>query len=61
MLHLSWQNRSPAYPDTDLTFRGRVIAKRQGTEGNVVELEVWEENAEGRVLMPGTAVVALPG
>lgn len=56
MLNLSWQNRARAFPERDLTFRGRVTAAEDG----VVDLEVWEENDEGQVLMPGTARVRLP-
>ena len=56
LLSLNWQNRARAFPEVDLTFRGRVTA----IEGDVVVLEVWEENAEGQVLMPGTARVRLP-
>ncbi|MBI2766452.1 MAG: acyl dehydratase [Chloroflexi bacterium] len=56
LLHLTWQNRARAFPESDLTFRGRVTAVADG----VVELEVWEENADGQVIMPGTARVRLP-
>lgn len=57
VLNLSWQNRGRAFPERDLTFRGRVTA----VEGNEVALEVWEEDDEGNVLMPATARVWLPG
>jgi hydroxyacyl-ACP dehydratase HTD2-like protein with hotdog domain len=56
LLNLTWQNRARAFPESELTFRGRVTAAADG----VVELEVWEENADGQVLMPGTARVRLP-
>ena len=56
LLGLSWQNRARAFPERDLTFRGRVTAAADG----VVELEVWEEDGTGAVLMPGTARVRLP-
>jgi len=60
MLNLSWQNRRSGLPERDLTFRGRVTRlSREGGRGNV-DLEVWEEDAEGNVLMPGTARVSLP-
>ena len=58
LLGLSWQNRARAFPESDLTFKGRVTAV--GDDG-VVELEVWEENEAGEVLMPGKARVRLPG
>ena len=60
MLHLSWQNRARAYPNRDLTFRGKVTGVGEENGRRVVHLEVWEENDEGQVLMPGKATVALP-
>ena len=57
LLSLSWQNRARAFPESDLTFKGRVTSV---SDDGVVELEVWEENADGQVLMPGTARVQLP-
>lgn len=56
MLSLAWQNRGRAFPERDLTFKGRVTA----VEGDEVALEVWEEDDTGAVLMPGTARVRLP-
>ncbi|HXF56210.1 MAG TPA: MaoC/PaaZ C-terminal domain-containing protein [Actinomycetota bacterium] len=44
----------------ELRCRGRVRGvRREGTE-HLVELEVWVEDAQGRVTTPGSAVVALP-
>ncbi|MCC7363089.1 MAG: acyl dehydratase [Dehalococcoidia bacterium] len=56
LLNLTWQNRARAFPERDLTFRGRVTAAADG----VVELELREEDDTGQVCMPGTARVALP-
>jgi len=56
VLTLGWQNRGRAFPERDLTFRGRVTA----VEGDEVALDVWEEDDTGAVLMPGTARVRLP-
>ena len=56
VLALSCQNRGRAFPERDLTFRGRVLEVR----GDEVALEVWEEDDTGAVLMPGTARVRLP-
>ena len=56
LLGIGWQNRARAFPESDLTFKGRVTS----IEGDVVELEVWEENDKGEVLMPGTARIRLP-
>jgi len=43
-----------------ITARGVVTGKRQENGENLVDLEVWTEDAEGRKTTPGTAVVALP-
>ena len=56
MLTLTWQNRKSALPEQDYVFRGVVRA----VEGDVVQLEVWAEDGDGTVLMPGTATVSLP-
>lgn len=56
--NVNWQNRASAFPENDLEFRGRVTGV-DPTSGEV-ELEVWEQTAEGQVLMPGTATVVLP-
>ncbi len=56
VLALSFQNRGRAFPERDLVFRGRVAA----VDGDVVTLEVWEEDETGAVLMPGSARVRLP-
>ncbi len=56
MLTLTWQNRRSALPEHEYTFRGRI----SGIDGDVVALEVWAEDADGAVLMPGTATVRLP-
>jgi len=55
LVRLSWQNRRSAVPERDYVFRGRVTA----IDGDLVELEVWEEDGDG-VLMPGAATVRLP-
>ena len=56
MLTLTWQNRKSALPEHDYIFRGIV----RGIDGDVVELEVWAEDGDGTVPMPGTASVRLP-
>jgi hydroxyacyl-ACP dehydratase HTD2-like protein with hotdog domain len=59
LLRLRVQNRASAYPDEDLIFTGKVVAKRREDGKNIVELEVWEEK-NGQQIMPGTAAVHLP-
>lgn len=58
LLGVSWQNRASALPDEDLEFHGTVTAVDPAS--GTVELEVREQAADGRVLMPGTARVILP-
>ena len=47
-------------PKHEITVRGSVAKKYQADGENVVELDVWTENAEGKKTTPGTAIVALP-
>jgi hydroxyacyl-ACP dehydratase HTD2-like protein with hotdog domain len=56
MVSLAWQNRASALPEKDYEFRGRVTA----IDGDLVTLEVWEQNMEGAIIMPGEARVTLP-
>jgi hydroxyacyl-ACP dehydratase HTD2-like protein with hotdog domain len=56
VLSLGFQNRGRAFPERDLTFRGRVHA----VEDDVVTLELEEVDDTGAVLMPGHARVRLP-
>lgn len=56
MRSLQWQNRASALPERDYEFHGQVIA----IDGDLVTLEVWEQDPDGNVLMPGEAVVQLP-
>lgn len=54
------QYRGMDFPSQEIICRG--VVKRKWREGgeNLVELEVWTENAEGQRTTPGSAVVALP-
>jgi 3-methylfumaryl-CoA hydratase len=56
VLELDYQNRGRAFPERDHTFRGRVTA----VDGDVVSLELREEDDTGAVLVPATAKVRLP-
>lgn len=56
LVSVAWQNRASALPEQDYEFHGRVT----GVDGDVVQLEVWEQTPDGKVLMPGTASVRLP-
>jgi acyl dehydratase len=43
-----------------ITAKGVVTAKRQENGENIIELEVWAEDGEGKKTTPGAAVVSLP-
>ena len=46
--------------DKDVVCRGVITGKRQENGANVVDLEVWTEDPDGKKTTPGTAVVELP-
>jgi acyl dehydratase len=52
--------RGMDYPKQDIRCRG--VVKRKFSDGgtNLVELDVWTENPDGKKTSPGTATVALP-
>ena len=47
-------------PNREITVKGIVTAKRQEGGENVVDLDVWTEDAQGKKTTPGTATVSLP-
>lgn len=57
---LSCQYRGMDLPDKEFVCKG--VVKKKSIEGgqNVVELDVWAENAEGKKTTPGSAVVVFP-
>jgi acyl dehydratase len=54
------QYRGMDEPNKELTVSG--VVKRKWQEGgeNLVEVEVWTQDAEGKKTTPGTAIVTLP-
>jgi hydroxyacyl-ACP dehydratase HTD2-like protein with hotdog domain len=56
----SYSARGRAIPNEALTFKGRVAKKSETNGHHAVELEIWEENGQGDVILPGRAVVYLP-
>ena len=46
--------------DKDVTARGIITGKRSEDGQNLVDLEVWTEDPDGKKTTPGTATVALP-
>ena len=57
---LSAQYRGMDTPGTPIYGKGIVKKKRVENGDNLVECEIWLENAEGKKTTPGQAVVALP-
>ncbi len=46
--------------DKDVTCRGVITGKRQEDGSNLVDLDVWTEDPDGKKTTPATAVVELP-
>ncbi|MCH8025543.1 MAG: dehydratase [Chloroflexi bacterium] len=44
----------------DINCRGVITKKYQENGENIVELDIWTENPDGKKTTPGTGVVALP-
>jgi len=53
--------RGMDFPNREITVKGVVTAKKQEGGENLVELDIWTEDPEGKKTTPGNAVVALPG
>lgn len=47
-------------PNKEITAGGVVTAKRQENGENIVELDVWTQDVDGKKTTPGTAEVSLP-
>jgi len=47
-------------PNQDIVCKGVITKKRQEGDENIVELDIWTENPEGKKTSPGTAAVTLP-
>jgi hydroxyacyl-ACP dehydratase HTD2-like protein with hotdog domain len=56
----SYSNRGMALPGQALTLRGKVTRKYRMDDRAAVDLELWEENAAGDLLVPASATVLLP-
>lgn len=54
------QNRGSAFAGDELRFSGTVTGKRVEGGRGLVDLELRGAKADGQLLMPGTATVALP-
>lgn len=58
LVNVDWQNRASAFPNQALEFHGTITAV--DVEAGLVDIDVREQTADGRTLMPGTARVRLP-
>lgn len=47
-------------PNKEITVGGVVTGKRQEGGENLVDLDVWTQDVDGKKTTPGTATVALP-
>ena len=47
-------------PCEEIICKGVVKRKYKENGENLVECEIWAENAQGQRTVPGTAIVALP-
>ena len=47
-------------PNKEITVGGVVTAKRQEDGENLIDLDVWTQDVDGKKTTPGTATVALP-
>ena len=57
---LTCNNRGADFPGDEFTVKGTVTGKKQENGENLIELDVWGENPEGKKTTFGTAVAALP-
>jgi hydroxyacyl-ACP dehydratase HTD2-like protein with hotdog domain len=64
LVRFATQNRASAFAGQQLRFSGvvtAVTAAPDGAPGGLIKLDLREENADGQLLMPGSATVELPG
>ena len=54
------QNRGNAFPHEKLTYGGIVTDMREEDGVGLVDLDIFERNEKGDVLVPGSATVSLP-
>mgnify|MGYP001207296699 FL=1 len=57
LISIEWQNRASAFVDEEVQFSGTVVAL--DALESIVELEIFERNADGTTLMPAKALVRL--
>ena len=57
---LSCQYRGMDEPGTPIFCKGEVTKKHQSNNENLIECDIWMENADGVKTTPGTAIFSLP-
>ena len=57
---LSCQYRGMDEPGTPIFCKGKVTKKHQLNNENLIECDIWMENADGVKTTPGTAIFSLP-
>ena len=57
---LSCQYRGMDEPGTPIFCKGEVTKKHQLNNENLIECDIWMENADGEKTTPGTAIFSLP-
>ena len=57
---IRFEHRGSAFPDSPLHFAGAVTARRRAGVDALVDISFAERAEDGRLLMPGTATLALP-
>ncbi|MBI4307569.1 MAG: MaoC family dehydratase N-terminal domain-containing protein [Chloroflexi bacterium] len=60
LVKLGYNCRVMVFPGDTMVCKGTVTGKRQIDGRNLVDLDVWIESAQGQVMTPGRATVALP-
>lgn len=57
---LSVQYRNFMVPGNTLSCGGKIVELRQDGDAGLAELELWIKNEDGKVCVPGKALVQLP-
>jgi acyl dehydratase len=60
LLKISCTHKASNFPGETLTGKGKITKKYVKDGRNMVECEIWVENQNGLVSVPGTAVISLP-
>jgi hydroxyacyl-ACP dehydratase HTD2-like protein with hotdog domain len=56
---VEWTVRGGAFPGEVLTCKGKVLQKRAEGDEKSIECEIWIENQEGKIIVPGKGKVTI--